>query len=136
VLGALKFAFYAHHSSPLVTKKLVTMADLAQEYQYIAEYLTKSPIGRNVVLSANNAVITDQDLLLALLKHGGWAVFPVHFVNKNAARQLTKLNIEFLTDTGSWAYEVLTLEGNAVGPVSSLIKAELNKVFRTYVKDN
>jgi DNA-binding transcriptional LysR family regulator len=132
IVGGLRFAFYAHKSSQLAKQRSISMAVLEKEQQYIPEFLIHSPIGQNVVLSASNSVVTDESVLLKLLEKGGWAVFPAHYVKLVAGNDLQQLDVDFLVDTGSWAYELLTREGAAFGPVSSYVKQQLLDVYHQY----
>ncbi|MBM7037238.1 LysR family transcriptional regulator [Vibrio ulleungensis] len=132
VLGGLRFAFYAHKASHLASQQSISMAALEKEQQYIPEFLIHSPIGKNVVLSASNSVITDDSVLLKLLEKGGWAVFPAHYVKLVASNELRQLDVEFLVDTGSWAYELLTREGASFGPVARFVKQQLLDTYHQY----
>lgn len=91
-----------------------------------------SPIGRNAVLSESNSVITDDTVLLKLLEKGGWAVCPAHYVKLVASNELRQLDVEFLVDTGSWAYELLTCEGASFGPVARFVKQQLLDTYHQY----
>jgi DNA-binding transcriptional LysR family regulator len=131
-LGYLPFSFFAHKNTPLAKQTSCSLEDLEQQQQYTAENYMEVELGQSVKISGKVAVISNMDIILSLLKQGGWSLLPNHFVSSSSyAHEMKKLDIDFMTNDGRWSLVLLTRTHQSVGKVQSYAIEQFKKSFKT-----
>lgn len=131
-LGYLPFSFFAHKNTSLAKQTSCSLEDLEQQQQYTAENYMEVELGQSVKVSGKVAVISNMDIILSLLKQGGWALLPNHFVSSSSyANEINKLNIDFMTNDGRWSLVLLTRTHQSAGKVQSYAIEQFKKSFKT-----
>ncbi|WP_028864498.1 LysR family transcriptional regulator [Psychromonas aquimarina] len=131
-LGYLPFSFFAHKDTQLGKSNSCSLPDLEQNLQYVAENHMEVGLGKMLQISSQQAVISNTDIILSLLKEGGWALLPNHVVSSSAnAQQIKKLNIDFMNSDGRWSFVLLTRTQQNIGKVKSTTINEFKKSFKS-----
>lgn len=95
-LGMLPLSFYVGKHHPLATNSEVSLKDLQLNKQYISENHLRAGIDM-MRISPHQHIISNNDVLIALLKHQGWAVlsriFAEEYVEKGDLVELALTNI-------------------------------------------
>lgn len=131
-LGYLPFSFFAHKDSTLAQKKSCNLEDLEKQQQYTAENYMEVELGNNTKISSRIATISNMDIILSLLKQGGWAFLPNHFVSSSAyVDQIDKLKISFMTNDARWSLILLTRNHQSTGKVQSYTIKQFKAAFKT-----
>lgn len=95
-LGMLPLSIYASKNHPLATQPEVTIRDLQLNKQYISENHLRAGIDM-MKISPHQHIISNNDVLIALLKHQGWAVlsriFAEEYVESGDLIELTLTDV-------------------------------------------
>jgi len=130
-LGYLPFSFFAHKNTPLAKQASCSLEDLEKQQQYTAENYMEVDLGKNSKISGRIATISNMDIILSLLKQGGWALLPNHFVSSSLyADEIRKLNINFMTNDGRWSLVLLTRTHQSTGKVQSYAIEQFKAAFK------
>lgn len=129
-LGDAKFTFYCHASNSLAQREQISMADLEREVQYVLKNMLDTHTGRQAKISTNISVVSHLDLILSLLKHGGWAILPCNIMNQpEIKRAYQQLQPDFFIKQGHFSYSLLSKNYLVDNPVSECIKQCIVKEF-------
>jgi len=130
-LGYLPFSFFAHKDSVLAQQTSCNLEDLEKQQQYTAENYMEVELGNNTKISGRIATISNMDIILSLLKQGGWALLPNHFVSSSSyVDEITKLNINFMTNDGRWSLILLTRNHQSTGKVQRYAIEQFKAAFK------
>ncbi|MBY5992846.1 LysR family transcriptional regulator [Ferrimonas balearica] len=128
-LGYPRFAFFAHKSAPLAQQDSVSLADLERHRQYIAENFS-GILKTQLAMSAQTALVSNTDVLLALLKNGGYALLPYHLVDAAPYKgQYKPLPLDFMVQDARVGYVLLSLS-RASGPAKAFLQQRIEAAFR------
>ena len=94
-LGYIPFSFFAHKDSLLGKNQNCRLYDLEQSRQYIAENHMEVGLSKMIQISSQQAVISNMDIILSLLKEGGWALLPNHVVSSSLYTQQIKKLLDY-----------------------------------------
>lgn len=134
-LGYLPFAFFAHKNSLLAQQQQCSLEDLEKQQQYTAENHLEVELGQNTKISGRIATISNMDIILSLLKQGGWALLPNHFVSSSSyANEISKLNVNFMTNDGRWSLVLLTRTHQSTGTVKRYAIEQFKAAFKAITK--
>ncbi|SHH31859.1 LysR family transcriptional regulator [Ferrimonas marina] len=129
-LGYPRFAFFAYKDAPLAQQQSVSLADLERHRQYLAENfadILKTPLA----MSAQTVRVSNTDVLLALLKNGGYALLPYHLLDAEPYRdQYRPLPLDFMVQDGRVGYVLLSLSRSG-GPAKAFLQQRIEEAFRT-----
>lgn len=130
-LGYLPFSFFAHKDCALALQTSCSLEDLEKQQQYTAENYREVELSNNTKISGRNATISNIDIILSLLKQGGWAFLPNHFVSSSSyANEVCKLNINFMTNDGRWSLILLTRNHQSTGKVLHYAIEQFKTAFK------
>ncbi|MGI9275303.1 MAG: LysR family transcriptional regulator [Endozoicomonas sp.] len=130
-LGYPRFAFFAHNNAPLALKDRISLSDLETHRQYIAENFADILVGAKLSISAHTATVSNIDVLMALLKNGGYALLPCHLVEAELYRdQYRKLDINFMVQDGRAGYVLLSRSLVGISRVKQFLVERIADVFR------
>ncbi|WP_017222629.1 LysR family transcriptional regulator [Moritella dasanensis] len=130
-LGFLPFSFFAHTDTALAQQVSCSLEDLEKQQQYTAENFMEVDLGKKTKISARVATISNMDIILSLLKQGGWALLPNHVVSSSSyAHEICKLNINFMTNDGRWSLVLLTRSHQSTGKVKSYAIEQFKAAFK------
>lgn len=129
-LGYMKFNFYAHQHSALGQKSSCSVTDLEQHTQYVAENYLEVDLGKKIVLSFQQSIVSNMDVLIALLNSGGWSILPEHIVSAlPKSFGIKKLDIDFMNTEGRWSFVLLSRSQQSIGRVHSEVVKNLKQAF-------
>ncbi|WP_047042210.1 LysR family transcriptional regulator [Vibrio mexicanus] len=131
-LGYHKFALYCHQSSPLAKTQSVELETLIKHKQYLLEDLGEIPFGDQLRFSSDIATISNVDLLLETLKHGGWTALSCDMMSRHAdANSYHKLNLSFASQEGRIGYVLFSQAKAAKGVVIQFIEKKIIAAFKS-----
>ncbi|WP_394144777.1 LysR family transcriptional regulator [Vibrio atypicus] len=131
-LGTDELSVYCRPTHPLTELTQVTIGDLELAKQYISEnhYYTMPEVFH---VSANRRLISNNDVLIKLLQHDGWAILSNSLVEPFVqAGKLTALPIKEMTNTlkiGLSFYYPLTLKNSK--ELDGIVKT-----LKSYAREN
>ncbi|EGU35604.1 LysR family transcriptional regulator [Vibrio scophthalmi] len=101
-LGDGDFAAYARVGSPLFDLDVVQLEDLQLEAQYISENQTKT-MPEWLGISPYYRTVSNNDMLLDLVKHHGWALLPCNLAEEAVeSQQIRRIELKELTRTAKF----------------------------------
>lgn len=134
-LGYLPFSFFAHKNTQLGLQASCSLEDLEKQQQYTAENYMEVNLGKNTKISGRVAIISNMDIILSLLKQGGWALLPNHFVSSSPyTDEIRKLNVNFMTNDGRWSMVLLTRTHQSTGKVQSFAIEQFKLAFKAITR--
>jgi DNA-binding transcriptional LysR family regulator len=134
-LGYLPFAFFANKNNPLAQQASCSLEDLETQQQYIAENHMEVELGKSTKISGRVATISNIDIILSLLKQGGWALLPNHVVSASSyAHEICKLSIDFMTNDGRWSLVLLTRTHQSTGKVKRYTIGHFKAAFKAITR--
>lgn len=130
-LGYFRFAFFAHRDSPLASQQRVSFADLEFHRQYVPENYEDVLVGNKMYISPYISVISNIDVVFALLKNGGYALLPCHLAESELyCHEYKRLKLDFMLHDGRIGYVLLSRSQVKISQARQGLIDHISDVFR------
>ncbi|OAN11334.1 LysR family transcriptional regulator [Photobacterium jeanii] len=129
-LGYPKFDFFVHQDSPLATQKEVSMSELQLHRQFMLEDFLDSKLGQQSAISPQISIVSDSDVLVALLEVEGYALLPIHLLDDKQHQVFHKLHVDFAAQGGHFGYVLLHPSTAVLKPLQKDVITTITDWFR------
>ncbi|WP_087018858.1 LysR family transcriptional regulator [Thaumasiovibrio subtropicus] len=130
-LGYPKFGFYVHRNHTLAQRKDLSIRDLEQCRQLVAEDLMNTALKAQMVVASNAVKVSNIDVLLRMLQDDGFAILPEHVLTSSFyADQFCQLDLAFMTKEGRAGYVLLSRSELDNSPVHHALITEITAWFK------